>query len=64
MPHNNAYIQWFERLGSEDFPTVGGEERLFPDFAAFLVEEGIDSFSLNPNSVIQVKRWVAETEGR
>jgi pyruvate,water dikinase len=35
-----------------------------PDFAAFLVEEGIDSISLNPDSVIQVKRRVAEVEQR
>lgn len=33
-----------------------------PDFAAFLVEAGIDSISLNPDSVIQVKRRVAELE--
>ncbi len=36
----------------------------YPDFAAFLVEEGIDSISLNPDSVIQVKKRVAETEGK
>jgi pyruvate,water dikinase len=34
----------------------------YPDFAAFLVEEGIDSISLNPDSVIRVKRHVAEVE--
>ena len=34
----------------------------YPDFAAFLVEAGIDSMSLNPDSVIQVKRRVAEVE--
>ncbi|MDJ0596119.1 MAG: phosphoenolpyruvate synthase [Pleurocapsa sp. MO_226.B13] len=34
----------------------------YPDFAAFLVEAGIDSMSLNPDSVIQVKRRVAEAE--
>ncbi len=34
----------------------------FPDFATFLVEQGIDSMSLNPDSVIQVKRRVAERE--
>jgi len=36
----------------------------YPEFAAFLVEEGIDSISLNPDSVIKVKRQVAETEGK
>ncbi len=34
-----------------------------PDFAAFLVREGIDSISLNPDSVIRVKKRVAEVEG-
>ena len=34
----------------------------YPDFAAFLVEAGIDSMSLNPDSVIQVKRSVAKAE--
>ena len=34
----------------------------YPDFASFLVQEGIDSISLNPDSVIAVKRHVAETE--
>jgi pyruvate,water dikinase len=36
----------------------------YPDYAAFLVEAGIDSISLNPDSVIQVKRRVAEVEAR
>lgn len=34
----------------------------YPDFAAFLVREGIDSISLNPDSVIQTRKRVAETE--
>jgi pyruvate,water dikinase len=34
----------------------------YPDIAAFLVRQGIDSISLNPDSVIQVKKRVAETE--
>ncbi|MCF8040357.1 MAG: phosphoenolpyruvate synthase, partial [Desulfohalobiaceae bacterium] len=36
----------------------------YPEFAAFLVEEGIDSISLNPDSVLTVKQKVAETEKR
>jgi pyruvate,water dikinase len=36
----------------------------YPDFAAFLVEQGIDSMSLNPDSVVEVKRRVAEVEGQ
>ncbi|HDQ71512.1 MAG TPA: hypothetical protein ENN19_05375 [Chloroflexi bacterium] len=34
----------------------------YPDFAAFLVREGIDSMSLSPDSVIDVKRRAAEAE--
>jgi pyruvate, water dikinase len=34
----------------------------YPEIAAFLVREGIDSISLNPDSVIGVKKRVAETE--
>ena len=33
-----------------------------PEFAAFLVDAGIDSISLNPDSVVQVKQLVAERE--
>ncbi|NEQ32800.1 MAG: phosphoenolpyruvate synthase, partial [Leptolyngbya sp. SIO4C5] len=33
-----------------------------PEFAAFLVKAGIDSMSLNPDSVVQVKRLVADKE--
>jgi pyruvate,water dikinase len=34
----------------------------YPEFAAFLVRAGIDSMSLNPDSVVEVKRRVAEVE--
>ncbi len=34
----------------------------FPDFAQFLVELGIDSISLNPDSVLKTKMAIAETE--
>ncbi len=34
----------------------------YPEFAAFLVELGIDSISLNPDSVITVMRRVAQAE--
>jgi len=33
-----------------------------PDFAGFLVQAGIDSISLNPDSVLEVIRHVAEKE--
>ena len=35
-----------------------------PDFAEFLVEQGIDSISLNPDSFVGTLRRVAETEAR
>ena len=35
-----------------------------PGFAEFLVEAGIDSISLNPDSVLQVIDHVAEAEAR
>jgi pyruvate,water dikinase len=31
----------------------------FPEYAAFLVEEGIDSISLNPDSVVQTRQMLA-----
>jgi pyruvate,water dikinase len=34
----------------------------YPEFAAFLVEAGIDSISLNPDSVIETKKRIAKTE--
>ncbi|MBE0425716.1 MAG: phosphoenolpyruvate synthase [Nitrospirae bacterium] len=34
----------------------------YPDFAEFLVREGIDSISLNPDSVIEVIKHVAKVE--
>lgn len=34
----------------------------YPEFAAFLVQEGIDSISLNPDSIITVKQRIAEEE--
>jgi len=36
----------------------------YPEFAEFLVEAGIDSISLNPDSVVEVKRRVAEVEAK
>lgn len=34
-----------------------------PDFAAFLVGEGIDSISLNPDSYLKTVRVIADVEG-
>jgi pyruvate,water dikinase len=36
----------------------------YPEFAEFLVREGIDSISLNPDSFVATLRRVAEAEGR
>ena len=36
----------------------------FPEFAAFLVEEGIDSISLNPDSVIKTTLVISEEESK
>ena len=36
----------------------------YPEFAGFLVEQGIDSISLNPDSFVAAARQVAATEGR
>lgn len=40
-------------------PSVHG-----PEFIRFLVESGIDSISVNPDAVIQVRKWVASIEQR
>lgn len=36
----------------------------YPEFAGFLVEQGIDSISLNPDSFVATTRQVAQTEQR
>jgi len=36
----------------------------YPDFAAFLVEVGIDSISLNPDSIVPVTRRLADAAGQ
>ena len=35
----------------------------YPEFTGFLVEQGIDSISLNPNSVLKTLLEVAAAEG-
>ncbi len=35
-----------------------------PEFIRFLVESGIDSMSVNPDAVVQVRKWVAGIEQR
>jgi pyruvate,water dikinase len=36
----------------------------YPDFAAFLVERGIDSISLSPDALVATRKRVAEVEAR
>jgi pyruvate,water dikinase len=36
----------------------------YPEFAQFLVEQGIDSISLNPDSVLKTMLEVAKVESR
>ena len=36
----------------------------YPEFAAFLVESGIDSISINPDRFIETKKIVAKAEGK
>jgi len=40
-------------------PSVHG-----PDFIRFLIESGIDSISVNPDAVVQVRKWAASIEQR
>jgi len=36
----------------------------FPDFARFLVEKGITSISLNPDTVIKMRELIAQNENQ
>jgi pyruvate, water dikinase len=36
----------------------------YPEFAAFLVKEGIDSISLNPDAVLRTTQMILEIEGK
>ncbi|MDJ0570091.1 MAG: hypothetical protein QNJ53_13750 [Pleurocapsa sp. MO_192.B19] len=35
----------------------------YPEFAKFLVEQGINSISLNPDTVLKTRLKIAEVEG-
>lgn len=54
-------IQKAHRVGAK-VGICGQAPSDYPEFAQFLVEQGIDSISLNPDSVIPVKRRMAEVE--
>ena len=45
-----------------DSSICGQAPSLYPEFAALLVKEGIDSISANPDSVIRTRRSVAGAE--
>jgi pyruvate,water dikinase len=49
-------------LSSRKVGICGQAPSDYPDFAAFLVAEGIDSISLNPDSIVRVKKWIVEME--
>lgn len=55
-----------ERAHSADTPVgiCGQAPSDHPDFAEFLVDAGIDSISVNPDSVLEVLRTVGEAEGK
>lgn len=56
-----SVIQTARRIGSK-IGICGQAPSDYPEFAAFLVECGIDSISLNPDSVVKTKRHIAEIE--
>ncbi|MFO7686369.1 MAG: hypothetical protein R6V60_09750 [Desulfobacterales bacterium] len=51
-----------EYLRANDLPDK--IRALLPEFAEFLVDAGIDCISLNPDSVVPVRKLVAEAERR
>jgi pyruvate,water dikinase len=65
----NDAVKWMIRTVIESAHRAGAKVGLcgqapsdYPEFARFLVESGIDSISVTPDSFIKVKRAVAETE--
>ncbi len=59
-----AVAQLIEAAHRQDTPVgiCGQAPSDYPEFAAFLVRTGIDTISVNPDSLIEVKRKVAEVE--
>ena len=50
------------KKGGRKIGICGQAPRDYPEFAAFLVSEGIDSISLNPDSVLKTLKVIAEAE--
>ena len=45
-------------------PTTTAPKSNYPDFAQFLVEQGIDSISLNPDTVMKTTVAILEEEAK
>ncbi|MCL2295746.1 MAG: PEP-utilizing enzyme, partial [Methanomassiliicoccaceae archaeon] len=66
-PGVKAAISQLIRIAHKNGKTVGicGQgPSVYPEFAEFLVEEGIDSISLNPDTFMKTKRTIASAEQR
>ncbi|MDR0309314.1 MAG: phosphoenolpyruvate synthase, partial [Candidatus Methanoplasma sp.] len=66
-PGVKAAISQLIKVAHENGKTVGicGQgPSVYPEFAEFLVEEGIDSISLNPDTFVKTKRTIASAEQR
>ena len=106
VAHDVSSIRWFEEIGIEDIPLVGGKNASrgemyrelaprgvqvpngfaitadayreflrvtkigicgqapsdYPEFTKFLVEQGIDSISLNPDAAMKTTAMILELE--
>ena len=56
-PSQSGLIKW-----SSDIGLCGQAPSGYPDFAQFLVEQGIDSISLNPDTVMKTTVAILEKE--
>jgi pyruvate,water dikinase len=66
-PGVKAAISQLIKVAHKNGKTVGicGQgPSVYPEFAEFLVEEGIDSISLNPDTFVRTKRIIASAEQR
>ena len=64
-PGVKAAISQLIKVAHKNGKTVGicGQgPSVYPEFAEFLVREGIDSISLNPDTVVKTKRMIASVE--
>ncbi len=51
------FVKWFDEIG-----ICGEAPSDYPEFAHFLVEQGIESISLNPDSVLKTTLALLEKE--